>query len=119
VIDVEKPLFDGDALVALDLRIVAVRDARASAVRFSDAYWDADDTLAWLRMVRDELTRTGRLNQVAMAFLEAPVARMRLTPALDPGLVGMLITGAEEEVDRDPAVSDTRDGAELVGAGRG
>jgi hypothetical protein len=117
VIDVEKPLFDGDALVALDRRIVALRDARGSAVRFSEAYWDADDTLAWLRMVRDELSRTGRLDPAAIAFLEAPAPMLR--PTEDAGLTGVAVMAGQREPNRSPAVAADDDVTESAGAGRG
>lgn len=65
-------MFDGDPLYALDARIASLRDARAAAPRFSDAYWQADDVLAWLRMLRDDVVRTGALRQDAVALLELP-----------------------------------------------
>jgi len=65
-------LFDGDPLYALDARIASLRDARAAAPRFSDAYWQADDALALLRMLRDDVVRTGALRQDAVALLELP-----------------------------------------------
>ena len=69
------PLLDADPLAMLDARIRLAWTVRASSPRFSDAYWEADDELAWLRMVRDELVRTGHLREEARVLLEAvPVA---------------------------------------------
>jgi hypothetical protein len=114
-------VFDGDALIALDRRIVAVLDARASAARFSDAYWEADDTLAWLRMVRDELIRTGRLSQAAVAFLEerpAPAAFAAFA-AEDTTPAGVPVMLAEREAGAGRAVVPSDDATESAESGRG
>jgi hypothetical protein len=65
------PLPSGDPLAMLDARITVVRARRGSSARFSEAYWEADDDLAWLRMVRDELARTGHLRAELRAILFA------------------------------------------------
>jgi hypothetical protein len=78
-------LFDGDALTALDARISLLRDRRAAAARYSDAYWAADDALAFLRMLRDEVRRTGRLRDELVALLELPPTAVPIEPDLaDP-----------------------------------
>jgi hypothetical protein len=110
-------VFDGDALVALDRRIVAALDARASAARFGDAYWEADDTLSWLRMVRDELIRTGRLSQSAVAFLEARPAPAAFA-AEDTTPAGVPVMLAEREADAGPAVLSSDDATESAVSGR-
>jgi hypothetical protein len=63
-----RPLPD-DPLSALDARINLLRGVRAAAARFSDAFWEADDALAWLRVARDELLRTGRVRDEVATFL--------------------------------------------------
>lgn len=47
------------------------RARRAACDRFSEAYWEADDELAWLRMVRDEIGRTGHARTEIQALLLA------------------------------------------------
>ena len=43
--------------------------------RFSDAYWQADDEIAWLRAARDEIARTGSVHPEVEVMLDAaPVA---------------------------------------------
>jgi hypothetical protein len=64
------PLADADPLVTLDGRIRLAWSRRASCPRYSDAYWEADDDLAWLRMVRDELAWTGHLRDELRALIE-------------------------------------------------
>jgi hypothetical protein len=60
-----------DPLTALDDRIATLRAARAAAPRFSEAFWEADDALIWLRAARDDLLRTGRIRDAVAAYLEA------------------------------------------------
>ena len=83
----ESPLFDGDPLSALDVRIAVLRDMRTAASRFSDAFWRADDALAWLRMVRDEMVRTGHVRDEIVALLELPATAI-LVRADGPGARG-------------------------------
>ena len=62
-------------LDALDARILHARTRRANVPRFSDAYWQVDDEIAWLRAARDELVRTGDVRPEVEAMLDvAPVA---------------------------------------------
>ena len=64
-----------DAVMLLDTRIALARARRAAAERFSDAFWEADDELVWLRMVREEAARTGHVPGELMTLLaSAPVA---------------------------------------------
>jgi hypothetical protein len=92
-----------DPLSQLDARIAAVRALRASVARFSDAFWEADDTLAWLRTMRDELVRTGRVRHELRAYLESeerPVVRAGVDrePLLPlPTLVGATVADVKTE----------------------
>ena len=67
---------------------------RASSPRFSEAYWEADDDLAWLRMVRDELARTGHLREEVRALVEA----VRVAVAIEPESAVELEASADMEV---------------------
>lgn len=76
---------DRDPLATLDALAVAIRQLRSSATRFSEAYWEADDRLAWLRMVRDQFVRTGILRDDVLAILgTGPLAGppVELAPAI-------------------------------------
>jgi hypothetical protein len=73
-------LSDGDPLAAIDARIAVMCSIRSSAPRFSEAYWEADDALAWLRVVRDEVSRTGRMRDEVVAFLETPPTALLVGP---------------------------------------
>ena len=48
---------------------------RTNVLRFSDAYWQADDEIAWLRAARDEIARTGSVHPEVEAMIDvAPLA---------------------------------------------
>jgi hypothetical protein len=78
-------LFDGDLLSALDSRIALVRAMRSSLERFSDGFWEADDRLAWLRMVRDEVSRSGRIRADLAELLELPPTALFAEAAVTSG----------------------------------
>jgi hypothetical protein len=67
-----------DPLSALDSRIASLRAVRAAVQRFSDAFWEADDALTWLRAARDEVLRTGRLREDVASFLAASPAALHV-----------------------------------------
>jgi hypothetical protein len=69
-----------DPLSVLETRIATLRAVRAAAPRFSDAFWEADDLLTWLRVARDEVLRSGRLRDDVIAFLGTPPIAVRLEP---------------------------------------
>ena len=60
-----------DPLALVDERIHMAQARRAACERFSEAYWEADDELTWLRMVRDEVCRTGHVRTEIHALLLA------------------------------------------------
>jgi hypothetical protein len=113
-------LFDGDPLYALDARIASLRDARAAAPRFSDAYWQADDVLAWLRMLRDDVVRTGALRQDAVALLELPPSALLVVDlvAMWPG-PGDDETGIEAGEESDAVAGQAPARPALVAVGPG
>jgi hypothetical protein len=81
------PTLPNDPLSAIDARIASLRAARTAAPRFSDAFWEADDLLAWLRAARDEVLRTGRLRAEVAAFLDVqPVGVPIESDAFEPRL---------------------------------
>jgi hypothetical protein len=96
-------LFDGDALTALDARISLLRARRSAAPRYSDAYWAAVDALAFLRMLRDEVRRTGRLRDELVALLELPPTSVPIEPdPVDP-LAEVVAIGVEpDDLDEAP-----------------
>lgn len=60
-----------DPLALVDERIRMTQARRAACERFREAYWEADDELTWLRMVRDEVCRTGHVRTEIHALLLA------------------------------------------------
>src|SRR4051794_17421529 len=77
---------------------------RSAAPRFSDTYWEADDALSWLRMVRDEVSRTGRMRDDVMAFLETPPTAL-LVASSASSAAGLALAPATN----DPTLTDTSD----------
>jgi len=73
-----------DPLAALDARIATLRTVRARAERFSDVYWEADDAIAWLRVLRDEVVRTGRILDEVLALLESAETSALVQPDVLP-----------------------------------
>jgi hypothetical protein len=69
----------------LDARIRLAQTRRASSERFSEGYWEADDDLAWLRMVRDELVRTGHLRDDVHALFGALPVALEIATDDEPG----------------------------------
>jgi len=97
-----------DLIAAIDARIAAYRDRRASVVRFSADFWDADDALMWWRGVRDELKRSGRIGPEIEAVIAEfgepgirprPLAAAIETPA---GQVAAELTVVPAGVDATP-----------------
>jgi hypothetical protein len=100
----------GDPLTAVEARIAMMRSIRASATRFSQAFWDADDALSWLLMVRDEIAHTGRVRDEIVALLELPPIAMAI--ALEPATAslasGLAADSGEADDDGDADESGRR-----------
>jgi hypothetical protein len=110
-------------LALVDAPIRLAQSRRAASPRFSEVYWDADDDLAWLRMVRDEVARTGHLRDAVRSLVASvPVS---VAVAADDRLDGQvpapvasersLIEGAAH----DPVARDDHAGAVSAPVGAG
>jgi hypothetical protein len=78
---VASPATSADLLALLDARIRFARTRRANCERFCEAYWEADDDLAWLRMVRDEVARTGIVRPEVAAMAESTAVALGIDGA--------------------------------------
>ena len=75
---------ESNPLAILDARIRHAWARRSSAARFGEAYWQADDELAWLRMVRDEVARTGYVRPDVAALLDVRAVAISIEPGREP-----------------------------------
>jgi hypothetical protein len=119
------PHTEVDPLALVDARIRLAQSRRAASPRYSEDYWDADDDLVWLRMVRDEVARSGHLRDELRALVASVAVPVPVSVAADDRLAGQLPAPVASErsliegAARDPAARDEHAGALAAPVGAG